>query len=316
MRVLISGIFVFIYVMLQVACSGAGYRGNNIDNLRSQLYEYVDTLDATVGIAVITSTGDSLTVNNDVKYPMMSVFKFHQALAVSDVMQKNRISFDSCIYVYPKDLELNTWSPMKKDYPHAHVWLPLKKLFEYMIVQSDNLACDILFDRFVSPNEVEDFIKSHGINEINIRHNEAQMYYNHSLSYENWTTPYAAAILLDKFIDGSIIDDPGMSYIKKFMLECTTGDNRLASAFHNSNYRLGHKTGSGYEKSGRVMCVNDIGFVVSNDGSKLYTIAVLVKDSGLSEIETERIIGTVSEMVFKTLSNQIKHPERINKFAL
>lgn len=308
MKKLICKTVIFSSVLFSVACSGTKDSSENIvmDNLRSELYSYVDSLDATVGIAVITSGGDTMTVNNEIRYPMMSVFKFHQALAVCDYMQKNGISLDSCIHVYPSDLEIDTWSPMKQEFPDGNVDLPVRKIIEYAMVQSDNLACDVLFDRFVSPEEVEHFIKSFGITDVGIRYNEAQMYHDNELSFENWTSPYAAALLLDKFADGSVIGEPGMSFISQLMLGCTTGVNRLASAFKDSEYRLGHKTGSGYIKDGRIMATNDIGFVLSPDGNKFYTIAVFVKDSGMSELETERVIGKISSKVLSALSSSVQ----------
>ena len=53
-------------------------------DLQEQLRRMVADKKAQVGIAVIVDGRDTLTVNNDVRYPMMSVFKFHQALAVAD----------------------------------------------------------------------------------------------------------------------------------------------------------------------------------------------------------------------------------------
>ena len=49
-------------------------------DLQEQLRRMVADKKAQVGIAVIVDGRDTLTVNNDVRYPMMSVFKFHQAL--------------------------------------------------------------------------------------------------------------------------------------------------------------------------------------------------------------------------------------------
>ena len=47
---------------------------------------------ATVGVAVLTDKDETILHNNEVHYPLLSVFKFHVALAVLD----NPISYCSC----------------------------------------------------------------------------------------------------------------------------------------------------------------------------------------------------------------------------
>ena len=134
-----------------------------MDELRKRLHAYVDTLDATVGVAVITAEDDSLTVNNDIRYPMMSVFKFHQALALSDYMAGKHLPLETRIRIKPEDLRLKeTWSPLRDKYPNGGIELTVADLMTYTMEQSDNLACDILFDRFMSPKAVNAFIKKQG----------------------------------------------------------------------------------------------------------------------------------------------------------
>ena len=70
-------------------------------DLQEQLRRMVADKKAQVGIAVIVDGRDTLTVNNDVRYPMMSVFKFHQALAVADACGRRGVSFDTLVYIRP-----------------------------------------------------------------------------------------------------------------------------------------------------------------------------------------------------------------------
>lgn len=48
--------------------------------LETQLKQAIKDKKAEIGIAVIIDGKDTVTVNNDIHYPLMSVFKFHQAL--------------------------------------------------------------------------------------------------------------------------------------------------------------------------------------------------------------------------------------------
>lgn len=270
-----------------------------MDELRKRLHAYVDTLDATVGVAVITAEDDSLTVNNDIRYPMMSVFKFHQALALSDYMAGKHLPLETRIRIKPEDLRLKeTWSPLRDKYPNGGIELTVADLMTYTMEQSDNLACDILFDRFMSPKAVNAFIKKQGIDNVSIQYNETAMSIDHDLCYGNWSTPYSAALLVDRFIDKKIVGDPYFTFIRDLMLGCATGTSRLAQPFKGQARQLGHKTGSGYvNEKGEIVACNDIGFILSANGDKRYVIAVFVRESGLPEKATEKIIATISGMV-------------------
>ena len=270
-----------------------------MDELRKRLHAYVDTLDATVGVAVITAESDTLTINNNIRYPMMSVFKFHQALAVSDFLAGKHLPLETKIEIKPEDLRLKeTWSPLRDKYPNGGVELTIADLMTYTLRQSDNLACDILFDRFMPPKAVDAFIKKQGIDDVSIQYNETAMSIDHDLCYGNWSTPYSAALLVDRFIDKKIVGDPYFTFIRDLMLGCATGTSRLAQPFKGQARQLGHKTGSGYvNEKGEIVACNDIGFILSANGDKRYVIAVFVRESGLPEKATEKIIATISGMV-------------------
>ena len=54
------------------------------ESLERALRAVTDSVRATVGVAVVFGDGDTLAVNGGRCYPMLSVCKFHQALAVLD----------------------------------------------------------------------------------------------------------------------------------------------------------------------------------------------------------------------------------------
>ena len=229
----------------------------------------------------------------------MSVFKFHQALALSDYMAGKHLPLETRIRIKPEDLQLKgTWSPLRDKYPNGGVELTIADLMTYTLRQSDNLACDILFDRFMPPKAVDAFIKKQGIDNVSIQYNETAMSIDHDLCYGNWSTPYSAALLVDRFIDKKIVGDPYFTFIRDLMLGCATGTSRLAQPFKGQARQLGHKTGSGYvNEKGEIVACNDIGFILSANGDKRYVIAVFVRESGLPEKATEKIIATISGMV-------------------
>ena len=61
----------------------SGCRADGAEKLRRELEKAVEGGDARIGIAVLSPSGESAAVNGGEDFPMMSVFKLHQALAVS-----------------------------------------------------------------------------------------------------------------------------------------------------------------------------------------------------------------------------------------
>ena len=273
--------------------------GAGLEGLEEELRRLIAGKKAEVGIAVIIDGQDTLVVNNDARYPMMSVFKFHQALAVADVCGRKGISLDSLVRVRPQDLKRDTYSPLRDRYPDGGVSLPVGGLLEYTLLLSDNNACDILFDRFGGPEAADKFIRGLGLQQFAIEVTEDEMHKDLDLCYRNWTTPLEAARLLELFISGKAVQGVFRDFIEKTMLSCRTGEDRLPAPLVGADAVIGHKTGSGDRNAaGRLIGTNDIGFVFLPDG-RHYTIAVLVKDSEEDARATSRIIADVSEAVYE-----------------
>ena len=57
-----------------------------------------------IGVAVIINNTDTITVNNKSIYPMMSVFKVHQALAICDDFGHKGFSLDSLMTIHRDEL--------------------------------------------------------------------------------------------------------------------------------------------------------------------------------------------------------------------
>ena len=85
----------------------------------SELENRIDSLlngkKATVGIAVWTDKGDMLRYNDHVHFPLLSVFKFHVALAVLDKMDKQSISLDGIVSIKASQMPPNT--PCGRSFP-------------------------------------------------------------------------------------------------------------------------------------------------------------------------------------------------------
>lgn len=70
-----------------------------LEPLKTEIRHIIKDKKATIGVALILDGEDTLAVNNAEKYPMMSVYKFHQALAVCDYLQKRHIPLSTSLYL-------------------------------------------------------------------------------------------------------------------------------------------------------------------------------------------------------------------------
>ena len=292
-----------LWVLLCMACQTSSTEKDTLQPLRGQLTACIEGVDAKVGIAMVSPEGDTLTINNEGRYPLMSVFKFHQALAVCDALDRQQRTLEEKIHILPQDLQMDTYSPLKDRYPAGNIDLSIAELLTYTLQWSDNLACDLLFDRIVSPEQTDRFLREKtGVNNFQIRHNEAGMQEHLPHGYENWTSPYAAVQLLQHFLEGKIVDEPFFSFIYQQLVHCQTGARKLALPLKGSSAIIGHKTGGGPTNSeGRVMANNDIGFVVLPNRSP-FLIAVFVKDARLSPEASDTLIATLSKTVYQYFS--------------
>lgn len=272
-------------------------------SLQEELYAIVDTVPGTVGIACISGT-DTVTVNNGVHYPMMSVFKMHEALAVAHSLQENGSSIDTLLHLRRSDLDMNTWSPMLKEYTYEEFDIPVYKLMKYAIVSSDNNASNLLFRHIVSPKETDAFIRSIAEDtSFQICHSEAEMKDNHSLSYLNYTSPKAAALLIRQIFQNELVEKEMQDSIRQYLTAVVTGQDRLGAAVQDNDIKIfAHKTGSGFRnENGELIAHNDVGYFSFPDG-RSYSLAVFIRDFNGNEEEASRIIANISKCVYKHFS--------------
>lgn len=274
--------------------------------LEAQLKEAIKDKKAEIGIAVIIDGKDTITVNNDNHYPLMSVFKFHQALALADYMAKHKQSLDTLLKIEKSDLKPDTYSPLRDKYPQGEIEMSIADLLRYTLQQSDNNACDILFNYQGGTDAVDKYIHSLGIQDCAIVGTEAAMHEDLDLCYQNWSTPLAAAELLEIFRREPLFAKEYKDFIWQTMVECQTGQDRLVAPLLDKKVTVGHKTGTGDRNAkGQQIGYNDIGFVLLPDG-RTYSIAVFVKDSEESFADNSKIIADISRIVYEYVMQSTK----------
>ena len=267
--------------------------------LQAELKEYVFCCPAEIGIAVVTDTRDTICVNAESSYPMNSVMKLYQAMAVAATLQAQGRGLDLLLPIKQEELHPKTYSPMRKDYPSGDFQLSIARLLKYSLQESDNNACDILFRHVVGIEATEKYIQSLGIKNFAIRVNEQDMYENNAASYKNWNLPLSAALLINKLFTEPLYDSVYQNFLKETLISCTTGKNRLSKPLVSRGGVIGHKTGTGFNSlMGLPQGINDVGFVRLPNG-RHYAIAVFIRSAFRDMHGTEQIIADISEIVYK-----------------
>ena len=264
------------------------------NELRQQLNQIISSKNATVGISIKgIEDKDTLSLNGNLKAPMMSVFKFHIALTVLDKVDQGKLSLTQEIFIKKKDLHEDTWSPMREDYPDGNVNLTLDKVLRYTISHSDNNGCDILIDVLGGTKEVQKFINKQGIKDFVIKVNEQQMRTWENL-YVNTTTPLATTVLLEKFFKGQILKESTTKYLYQIMVETSRGLTWMKAGLPK-NTELAHRTGiSGTNDDNLRVAMNDIGIVKLPNG-KHFILSVYLKNITEKQEDTEKIIADITK---------------------
>ena len=232
----------------------------------------VDAQNEVIG-GCVKKDGMASGINTTKRFPMYSVMKFPQALYVADFMTRNNIELNTEVIVCKDDLMQDTWSPMLNMFENKQSFT-YSELLALSLQQSDNNACDILFEHCGGPKAVERYIRNLGFKDIRIRKTEKQLHTNPVLSTKNWCTPQSIVALLEWYITHHN-DNEALRYICTLMEECQTGKDRLPAAFPSSA-RVIHKTGTGYPlPSGQPSGICDVGIVILGDG-KPFPIAVFI----------------------------------------
>ena len=274
-------------------------------DLKKQINAITNDKNATVAVSV---TGIDFPLhfenkNGEKKLPMLSVFKFHIALAVLNKVDQGKLKLDQPIFIKKADLLENTWSPIREKYPDGNIEMPLSELIKYTVAKSDNNGCDLLLRLIGGTETVQKFINNKGIKNFTIKADEAQMHKGYEFMYWNTTSTNDSNLLLTNFFDGKVLSKNSTSFLMKTMIETTTGTTKIVAQLPKGT-PVAHKTGSsGKDEKGLTIAENDIGIITLPNG-KHYAISVFVSDSMETEETNTKMIADISKRVFDYFSRK------------
>lgn len=241
--------------------------------------------------------GKSIGINENSICPLFSVVKFPQAIYIAHCLRESGKSLNDKIVVRKRKLMKGTWSPMLEKFSVRHRF-SYAELLQLSLQESDNNACDILFDVFGNPDKVEEYMASIGFNGIKITKTERQMMADKKTALMNAASPKAIANLLQWFFEHHN-DNEYLAFVWQLMSECRTGSSRLPSILSDGDFII-HKTGTGFRSEKGISAINDAGIIIHPDGSH-NIIVVFVQNQPDGVEAAENLLSQTAQSLLQKL---------------
>lgn len=264
--------------------------------LKKEIEIIVGGKDLKLGFALYDfSTGKSISINGNDKYPMQSVFKFPIGVALLDCVSRGEFSLSDSVTLTKADLLPDLWSPIRERWPEG-VRLPLVSVMTYMVAHSDNSATDFLIHKIGGVARIQDIVNRLGAKKINIRNTEAEIQGSWSVQFDNWTTPNAMVDFLRLMNDGKLLDKANTAVLWEIMASASSGSvNRLVP----KTVTFARKTGySGANSQGIIAAQNDVGIIEFEDGRRV-AYAIFLTDSTLGTDAGYDILAQIGKAIWK-----------------
>lgn len=297
-----------------------------IERLKRQIETVLQGVEGSVGVAAKhLETGEEMSINGDVYYPMASVFKIPVLVEVMAQVQEGRFMLDDEINIRKTDQHLG--SGMLADLDAPGIKLSIRNVINLMMMISDNSAADILTEK-VGVDKVNKRLRSYGIKGITVNRTcqhlimdvigldyntygrlpikdvlkayqakksdrtqaAAEAQKNFSSIIMDQSTPKAMNRLLELIFEKKILDEESCSHIIGVMLKCQTGASRIKGDLPSGS-KVAHKTGT---IDGTA---NDVGILYLPDGLGHVALSIFTKDM-LRTSKTADIIAQIARFVY------------------
>jgi beta-lactamase class A len=227
--------------------------------------------------------------------PMQSTFKFPLALAVLHQVELGKLQLDQPVRFLKSD-RYATLSPLQDEFPEADVDVPLPKLIKLMAEESDNIAANILLRLIGGPDVLQQYLDSLGLSAIHQQDNEYTLHGDQKLQYRDYAEPAAMVALLRLFADHSPLNPEHTTLLNGWMLEATSGPNRIKGLLP-AGTPVAHKTGSSGVEWGMIPATNDVGLITLPNGRRL-ALAVFVTDADAGQDACEHVIAAIAREIY------------------
>jgi len=227
--------------------------------------------------------------------PMQSTFKFPLAMAVLHQIELGKFQLDQPIRFLKSDRSV-TFSPLQDEFPEADVDVPLRKLIKLSVETSDNTATDIELRLIGGPAVLQQYLDSLGLAAIHQQDSEHTLHSDQKLQYRDYAEPTAMVALLRRIADHSPLSPEHTALLNSWMLEVTSGPQRIKGLLP-AGTPVAHKTGSSGEELGMIPATNDVGLITLPDGRRL-AVAIFVTDAHADQATCEAVIARIAQAIY------------------
>ena len=298
--------------------------------LETQINDLWRSFPGRTGVAVLAIDGNwSLSKRGEELFPQQSVSKLWVAMTVLDQVDRGKLKLDQIVRITRDDLAVFHQPIRERVIANGEIQETVLTLLELAITKSDNTANDSLLRTAGGPEAVRDFINRKGLGKIRFGPGErglqsgiAGMEWQQDyaigrnfetarakLSYDqrkaaldrylsdpvDGASPLAIVKALGELSKGSLLSQSSTRMLMAMMERTSSGPNRLKAGVP-SDWRFGHKTGTGQQLAGVSTGYNDIGIMTAPDG-KRYAVAVMMGDTTSSIPQRMEMMQGVSRAV-------------------
>jgi beta-lactamase class A len=251
-----------------------------------------------VGVACsLPGTKLDCDLQGDRPLPMQSVYKLPTAMAALHAVEQGKLRLDQKLRFLPSDIQApDEYSPLKDEHPQGNVDVLLEDLLRGMIMQSDNVANDIVMRALGGPAVADAYVHSLGIQDIQIRDNEKTLNNDERLQERNTATPRALVMLLRMLADRSPLSAEHTQLVLGWMTTSHTGDSRIKTLLPPGTV-VADKTGTSGATRSFTNATNDAALITLPDGRRL-ALVVLVADVKAPFATREHVIAEIAKAVY------------------
>jgi beta-lactamase class A len=264
--------------------------------LHQQIAEIAKDAKGTVYVACsLPGTKLECDLNEHGHPPMQSTFKFPLAMAVLHMIELGKLQLDQPIRFLKSDRSV-TYSPLQDEFPEADVDVPLRQLIKLSVETSDNSATDIELRLIGGSAVLQQYLDSLGFSAIHQQDSEHTLHGDQKLQYRDYAEPTAMVALLRLLADHSPLEPEHTALLNTWMLEATSGPQRIKGLLPTGT-PVAHKTGSSGEEFGMIPATNDVGLITLPDGRRL-AVAIFVTDAHADQATCEAVIARIAQAIY------------------
>lgn len=291
-----------VALFLSLWC-GPAAAGGGAERLERNIRRIIDGRRATVGVAVGVDDELLLAVNDSVRFPLMSVFKVHVAVAALARMEREGIMPEEQTTVGRGWLREGTYSPLRDSLPGTFaVRISYRDLIRCTVSLSDNNTCDWLVEFAGGTERVDGFVRGLGIGDFEVVRTEHAMHERLESCYDNWSSPSSMVRLLRSVYSGEVLHGVWLEEFRRSMAATSTGADKLRAGVP-AGVELGHKTGHSDRLADGVMIGdNDSGVFSLPDGRRCF-VCVFIRDSAESDATNAAMTAEIAAAVYEFVAS-------------